>query len=117
MILLEVRVSMSLENILQLIFVTVLVAILIASVIGRIAMINMVRCRIPLKIICNGDGRHIRNREVWAVHLGPVILVRCELCGVEYRQRAERFVEIVAILQDRDITELPIEALPKRKRS
>jgi len=77
-------------------------------------MTTMVRVRLSIMVYCDGSGNHARRRVLYPVHIGNRVLVKCELCGIEYRQRAQRFVAVVRALQDHGITELAIDNLPKR---
>jgi hypothetical protein len=70
----------------------------------------MVRVRLPILIYCDGSGNHGRHRQLFPVHVGSKILIRCELCDLQYKQRAQRFTDIVTALQEHRITELGIDA-------
>jgi hypothetical protein len=39
-------------------------------------------------------GNHMRRRRLWPLHLGGVVIVRCELCNIVRRQRWTRWEQM-----------------------
>jgi hypothetical protein len=45
-------------------------------------------------VVRNGHGNHMRRRRLWPLHLGGVVIVRCELCNIVRRQRWTRWEQM-----------------------
>jgi hypothetical protein len=83
-----IRISLSLGDLGRVIFVTLLVAILIAYVLHGAGDRSMDKCKIVF-VYCPGNGRHMARRQLHLIHRGGNVLIRCELCGIYWLQRSE----------------------------
>jgi hypothetical protein len=64
-----------------------------------IAALSLRRVRRPeapqmIFVVRNGHGNHMRRRRLWPLHLGGVVIVRCELCNIVRRQRWTRWEQM-----------------------
>jgi hypothetical protein len=50
-------------------------------------------------VVCIGRGNHIARRHIWPFRVGDKIVIRCELCGVAWRQRSVSWQQIVRAVE------------------
>ena len=44
-----------------------------------------------IKVFCNGNGNHMTGRRIWPIHYEGRVLLRCELCDLEWCTSEERW--------------------------
>jgi hypothetical protein len=62
---------------------------------------------------CDGDGNHILHNRGWPHWVGnDQVLIRCDLCHLEWRQSQAHWLEVVEAMESIGQTDLALDQLP-----